>query len=86
MIIFKILLIILVAAPVIALSVYLYSQMIAFIREKNRHEKAMIESERFERKARKRSEGAAGKKAKKTKKAEKTSAKTGTGSKRSLEK
>lgn len=55
MIVFKILLIILVAAPVIGISLFFYSQMVAFIRERNRREKAEIERERFEKRARKRS-------------------------------
>lgn len=38
MVIFRILMIILVAAPVIGIAVYLYGQVLAFVREKNREE------------------------------------------------
>ena len=47
-IIFKILLIILIAAPVIAFSLYIYSKMIAFIRERNNVEKARLARDRIE--------------------------------------
>ena len=71
MIVFKILLIILVAAPVIGISCYFYSQMMAFIREKNRREKAEIERERTERRERRRSAAAAGQAEKPVKKSRK---------------
>lgn len=47
-IIFKILLIILIAAPVIAFAVYSYSKMLAFIRERNNVEKARLARDRIE--------------------------------------
>lgn len=55
MIVFKILLIILVAAPVIGISLFFYSQMMTFIRERNKREKAEIERERLEKRARRKS-------------------------------
>ena len=55
MIVFKILLIILVAAPVIGISMFFYSQMMTFIRERNKREKAEIERERLEKRARRKS-------------------------------
>ena len=42
MFVFKILLIILIALPVIALAWFFYSQMLAFIREKNALEDEMV--------------------------------------------
>ena len=42
---FKILLIILISAPVIALALYFYFQMYDFIRKKNMKEKALIKGE-----------------------------------------
>lgn len=47
-IIFKILLIILITAPVIAFSLYIYSKMLNFIREKNNVEKARLARDRIE--------------------------------------
>ena len=47
-IIFKILLIILIAAPVIAFSLYIYGKMLNFIREKNNVEKARLARDRIE--------------------------------------
>ena len=46
--IFKILLIILVAAPIIAFAVYNYLKMLAYIREKNNVEKARLARARVE--------------------------------------
>lgn len=55
MIIFQILLIVLVAAPVIALAVYLYMQIAAYVRKKNlRDEKKNPGTGRKNRKSRKR--------------------------------
>ena len=85
MFIFKILLIILVAAPVIGISLVFYSQMMAYIREKNKREKAEIERERFEKAARRRSEAEAPKEDKadaKAERKEKRGRKSGTGRKR----
>lgn len=45
MVVFKVLLIILISAPVIALALYFYSQMLAFIREKDRIEDEQIARE-----------------------------------------
>lgn len=47
-IIFKILLILLIAAPVIAFSLYTYSKMLSFIRERNNVEKARLAKDRIE--------------------------------------
>ena len=47
-IVFKILLIILIAAPVIAFAAYSYLKMIAFIRERNNVEKARLARDRIE--------------------------------------
>ena len=47
-IVFKILLIILVAAPVIAASVYFFIQMVRFIRERNTVERARLAASRIE--------------------------------------
>ena len=55
MFVFKILLVILIALPVIGISLLFYSQMISFIREKNKREKAEIERERLEKRARRKS-------------------------------
>lgn len=72
MFVFKILLIILVAAPVIGISVFFYSQMMTFIREKNKREKAEIERERIEKQARRRNAAAAKKAGKAARKADRT--------------
>lgn len=45
MVVFKVLLIILISAPVIGLALYFYSQMLAFIREKDRIEDEQIARE-----------------------------------------
>lgn len=75
MFVFKILLIILVAAPVIGISLYFYSQMVAFIRERDRREKAEAEREINEQRVRNRNAAAAKKGRKPTKKDRKTAAK-----------
>ena len=46
--IFKILLIILIAAPVIAFSLYIYGKMLNFIQKKNNVEKARLARDRIE--------------------------------------
>ena len=47
-IVFKILLIILIAAPVIAFALYSYAKMLAFIRDRNNVEKARLARDRIE--------------------------------------
>ena len=47
-IIFKILLIILIAAPVIAFAIFSYSRMLVFIRDRNSVEKARLARDRVE--------------------------------------
>lgn len=85
MIVFKILLIILVAAPVIGISLYFYSQMLAFIGEKNKREKAEIERERMQKKARKKSAADRKKEVKKEKKEQRSGKKKKSEGKRSEE-